>query len=408
MSKQLQSAAKGFLGFSPADWRLIVALSTLQSIAFLPLALAPVYLATLTAELGLSETGAGGLLTLEFLALALTSSLVGSVINRFSLSYLSLLAGGLLVLGNAACVFVADPNSVLFVLLRVMCGCGSGIAMAVAISGVLNVSDSDRAYGIVGAGSFTLSATTLVLASAVLEQGGASYLFALLVGIVLLYTLPSPVLRRSRLPHQTPGDTADTGSLPVLKLGAVYMVFVMLYGLAVNIGWTFSLQMGLATGLSSVDATSWLSANYYLSMPGNLLAAWLGLKYGRSPFFSGLLALGISLWLVFTLQLPEGFMMGQLIFGFFYGLTLPYMYGVGAALDSQGRWAAITPGMFMFSTVISPLLGAYLLEVSGSAWVGWLLVSFLLVAAVVLWQVLSRLPATQPGSEPAINLQSLT
>lgn len=388
----------GFLGFDGADWQKMIGLMFVQSIAFLSLTLSPIYLSILVSEFGLTETQAGSLLTVEFFALALTSSAIGTVINRCSWFYLALLGGLLVVVGNGVSSTLPDANETLFLLMRVVSGCGTGLCMAVAVSGVLSISNPDRAFGFVGAGSFSLSATVLAISGFVFEKFGPTSIFMFVVVVVGISILPSVTLRSAKPKNSGEESDSKYRTLPALNLGLLYMVVVMAFGLASNIAWTFGVQLGITSSVSVPDAIYWIGANYYMSMPGNLLAGWLGLRYGRAPFFIALLAVTLSLWLLSGFQLPTTFIVGQLIFGLGYGLGVPYMYGVGAALDDQGRWAAITPGVFMLSVVISPVLGGYLFDVAGGVWITATLLGCMVVA-ITLLLIVVRLMAKKSKEE---------
>jgi len=369
---------------SSKDGRSIMALMALQSLAFMPMTLAPLYLSALMSSFGLSETHAGGLLSAEFLVLALTSVSIGSVINRFSWRHLILLSGILLTSGTGVSTLVSDAGSYLFIVARAVAAIGSGIAMAVAMAAIANMRNPDQAYGIIGAGGLVLAATVLALCGTALDAGGIQYLFALLLLVAIVLPIPALVagISNSSKTEEEPDDHSTP--VPALGVRTAYAVVALLIGLVINITWTYSHHLGTLTSLSPTNVVFWLGIGLYCSIPGNLIAGWLGLRFGRKPYFVSLLALGISTSLLFIWQNPDNFVQGQVVFGLAYGVVMPCMFGFAAVLDREGRWAAIISGIFMFSTVLSPLIGGYLFQHLDHKDTGALIVATNVLAGTVL------------------------
>ncbi len=72
-------------------------------------------------------------------------------------------------------------------------------------------------------------------------------------------------------------------------------------------------------------------------------------------------------------------------------IMIPLMLTLAAGIEARGRWAAIAGGVFVISTAIGPVIGAFLIEETGYdaiAWIQWPAV--LLAVGIFVWVNRSR------------------
>ena len=93
---------------------------------------------------------------------------------------------------------------------------------------------------------------------------------------------------------------------------------------------------------------------------------------------AGLCAVSILHALTITLAVwtDSVFVLGAVAFfeAVLFIIMIPLMLTLAAGIDTKGRWAAIAGGVFVISTAIGPVVGAFLIEETGYdaiAWMQW-------------------------------------
>lgn len=380
-------------GLTREDWRLVIVLVPLQCLGYLPLLISPIFIAALISHFGYSETYVGSVLSAEILFLSITSSLFGATINRFNIYKVVLAGGAILIVGNALCVTLPLGIDGLIFFVRIFAGIGAGILLGISIALVTRTSDPDRVYGVVGMFSFILSATALLIISFALNHWGLSGMFVSQIVLVLVLIPLFRILAGSEPVQNLEVNTRQESfiSLPFFGTGLMYMTVVLMIGLVSGIGWTYGVLIGQENQLTAASAAYWMGIGFYFAVPGHLIVAILSLKFGRTPLFVSLFVQAGGVWFICCLLAPIYFSMGQVVYMLGYGICIPYMYGTAAALDDEGRWAGISSGVFMFAAVISPIIGAYLIETFPVPIIGYQLITILAVAMLVLKMVTTKI-----------------
>jgi hypothetical protein len=62
---------------------------------------------------------------------------------------------------------------------------------------------------------------------------------------------------------------------------------------------------------------------------------------------------------------PAQFVLAQVLWGLGYFVTLPYVMGTAAALDSEGRWTAAAAGVSTIGAGVAPGMAGFVVENAG-------------------------------------------
>ena len=126
---------------------------------------------------------------------------------------------------------------------------------------------------------------------------------------------------------------------------------------------------------------------------GGLLAAPVA---GRFGLVAGLCA--VSILHAGTISLAVWtdtvFVLGVVAFfeAVLFIIMIPLMLTLAAGIDDKGRWAAIAGGVFVLSTALGPVFGAYLIEQTGYDAIAWIQWPAVLLAVIIFVRVNRRRP----------------
>ncbi|MHC4986368.1 MAG: hypothetical protein ACYTFO_09475, partial [Planctomycetota bacterium] len=237
--------------------------------------------------------------------------------------------------------------------------------------------------GILGAA--VLVATPLAIARA--QTPGAFVALALFAAA----SLPLLVLLPARAPERTFEQQAEaprTGSGPALVL----LIAGALMAVAQAAIWAFSERIGGSVQLSP-RAIGWvLGGATLMGIGGSVLAGLLGLTRGRGgPLLFGYVGCAASIALVAGAGGGVAFSVGQLALALTFNFTSPYLMGLAAALDPQGRISAALSGALLVGAGIGPGLAGVVVEWGAFNALGGVSVLVTGMSAVLLVPVLRSL-----------------
>ncbi len=170
-------------------------------------------------------------------------------------------------------------------------------------------------------------------------------------GLQSLMAVPGVLvaLLGSRLPRSAPkafaAGNAAAVALPLRWAPAIPAVCAFLaFGFYTNDFFAYSERFGNARGLDPERIGLVLSITTAAGIPASLFVSWLGTRIGiLLPIAAGA-AFGIGAALL--LLVPElgeaGYWVALLVFSLVWGLVLPYLLGLFAAIDPVGRLLIVT------------------------------------------------------------------
>jgi predicted MFS family arabinose efflux permease len=343
---------------------LVVGATAAQVIGGLVAQMSPFMIGGFMAGLSLSERDAGFVASIEFLTLAITSIAIAPVLPRFSYRRIGLVAVALALLAQGASIFSASLQSL--VLLRGLAGIGEGALCAVSLSIVASrCRNPDKVYGyfqvVWALGSVPLFAVGGELTATYAHRG----ILALIAGVTLalaplLLLIPDARAKRD----ETAADTARASpSLGLMTLAAIVLNLTASAGI-----YAFIAPLGERAGLDTGAVGYAMTLSSLVGLAGAGAATALNVRWGRAVPISGFSVGSMVVTLVLCLSHdPTAYVIALVAWGAIYYFSIPYLFGLAAALDRSGRWAAAAGSAYLLGFAAGPLAGGAVIAATGYA-----------------------------------------
>lgn len=359
----------------------------------------PILLGALMDGLALDSQSAGFLGTLELVAGALGSLVLAPRAATAPRRRLALGGGALAVGGYFLSAAAGGYGSV--ALVRVATGVCCGVVLAAGNAAAAGSKDPDRLFALVAfvAG---VAATVLLwtLPYAVVPWGYAGGF--VLLGIVCLVSLPLFWLLPAApgVPERSEFTTHRLTGVVAATLAGAFMLDMCGQGL-----WAFTERIGVGVGLGLPEIGKVAALGNFSGLIGSVVAAWLGTRRGRTaPLAVGVAATACAQWFLVNAASGATYAAAQVGWGLAFYFTVPYIMGLAASLDRQGRWTVTVGALMMLGAAIGPLMAGSAIENWGYAGFAWLLmactavafVSFVLVSTKIDRESRAQLRETEP------------
>jgi len=357
---------------------LVIGATAAQIIGGLVPQMSPFVIAGLIDGFSLSERDAGFVASVEMLSLAATAILIAPFLSHFSIRRLSLFAIVITLAAQSASIFADEWNSL--VLLRALAGLGEGTLYAMSLGMVAShCLNPEKIFGyfqlVWAIGSVALFSAGGEITEAFAHRG----IFTLLVG--MSFALAPFVFL---VPNVRAVKNAKTGvATAVLFLGILLFVAIVLY-VAVSAGlFAFSGPIGERAGLNTSMVGYILTASTVVGLAGAGAATALNVRFGRVLPITGfclgyiLVVLMLCLW-----HDPLAYSAAVIGSAVLYYFSLPYLFGLAAALDQTGRWAAVAGSANLFGFAVGPVFAGAVIGASG--YVSLAVISCAMIAAAWL------------------------
>lgn len=347
---------------APRDSRsLVVGATACQLIGGLVPQMSPFIVAGLKDGLALAERDAGIVVSAELFALAATAVFVAPVLPLVSPRRLGIFAIVLTVAAQAGSI--GANTSVSLVFLRGFAGVGEGLLYALSMGTVAShCRNPERIFGwfqvVWAVGSVALFSIGGEVTLAFKHTG----IFVFIAGISLvlsplLLLLPECISEKHDQVREIQG---------VSLLGGLLFVAIALY-VAVSAGlFAFSGPLGERVGFDTAVVGYILTASTLVGLVGAGAATALSLRLGRAVPISVcclgyvLVTLILCLWAD-----PIGYT-GSVVFStVLYYFSLPYLFGLAAALDRKGRWAAAAASAYLLGFAAGPIFAGAAIATAG-------------------------------------------
>src|SRR4029077_5651835 len=167
--------------------------------------------------------------------------------------------------------------------------------------------------------------------------------------------------------HAKSGDgaAADPAQASPL-LGVMTLAAIMLYLTVTAAVYAFSAPLGERAGLDTSEVGYALTVAALVGLAGAGAATVLNVRWGRAIPISGfcvgftLAALALCL-----LRNPTAYVVALVAAAIIFYFSNPYLFGLAAALDRSGRWAAAACSAYLLGLAAGPLAGGTLVDATG-------------------------------------------
>ena len=310
--------------------------------------------------LELTEQQAGMVAFSEFIVLSVTAILIAPVLPRLSVRTLCFSAAGIAIVAQLISLFIAD----LYLLVSVRCvaGVGEGLVYAASLAVVASRSaNPDKMYGYVQI-TWALLSTILFtvgghLTDMFAHRGIYGMIFGLTVALtVLLRWLPTEITASEE------SDDEDSDAAPPV-LGIVTLAGIFIYLTVSAAVYTFTAPLGERAGLSTSQIGYALTAGSAIGFTGAFMATWLNVRKGRvMPITVFSIAFAVIAVVLCLNTNPVVYVVALILSVVFFYFSIPYLFGLAAALDRKGRWAAAAGSAYLLGFAVGPAFAGTMIE----------------------------------------------
>ncbi len=352
----------------------------------------PIVPGVLMAELGFSKEAATGVIAAEVGGGALASVFAMFWIGRLNWRHVSLMAIGVVVLGNIASLYITDASAL--TILRFLVGfLGQGAAFAVGIAMIGSTSDPDKNFGFVIAAQVAFGVISLLslqrLVNAFDSVGGLYLPLAAVaaLGLLLISKLPSGFAAKPEHHAEQPG-----GSLLLPIIGLIVM---LIWCCGLGAMWNFVALIGVANGLEPVMAQQALAISSAVAIVGAFSAAAIaGRGINRMvPVIVALLVQAVMAWFLQSQTSWIQLAIQASIFQVFWNMTGPFIMGAIASADSGGKVAVLIPAAQTAGFSVGPMIAVAFMTEGSLIAANYTTIACCLIALVVFVPLAARLKA---------------
>jgi predicted MFS family arabinose efflux permease len=258
--------------------------------------------------------------------------------------------------------------------LRALAGIAAGMAYVVALAGIVDTRAVARNTALLvflqvvfaAAGVYALDAVSIPW------RLDAVYIY------ILVWAVPTLALCWRYFPED-PGDRVQAGAVNwrrVAAPGGAVLIGTALYFLMIGGVWGYLEGIARAAGLTLSETGAALSIGLVISLVGPAIAAWLGLRLGRTlPLMITGIVQVASLYFLIQLEhfsnVVIAFYIVNTIFQLFWNYIIAYFIIIFNDIDASGRFVALYGMASHLTLAIGPYLGAFLIRDGGYAALLW-------------------------------------
>jgi predicted MFS family arabinose efflux permease len=362
----------------------IAAAAALSVIAVSPFLILPLFVEGVVQDLHYTQSQVGYFSALVGLGSAISAIAAGIWVRRVPWRSAAWLALGGMVLASlvAQCFHDRGP----FLLAMLLAGLAGGALYSLALTALSDGANPDRNFGISVAAQVAFQVAGLLLGPTLLRWMGINGLLLVIEAIGVLGSL----LVRFLPPSGTRGAAADGGGRLLTPPMCLALCGCFLFYFNVGVYWTYIDLIGRAAGHDTPAVARSIALGVGFGLPGALLAAWLGERFGRVlP-----LALGAAMVVASVLLLrgtPDlaDLTWSGVLYNFAWNYSLAYQYASVNALDGSGRAVAVSPALAAAGIAVGPAIAAPLVPGGDYTVVFWLTGAAAVASAIAF--ALSRL-----------------
>lgn len=367
--------------------------------AFLPANLIPTIIGRLVNDFGVDVTTAGFVATGMTLINSGTVLAIAPLVRRGHRTGLALTGAGILITVSLIGMFF--QSGVIICVLLLIAGAGSGLALATASASVSATSDPNRSANIAMIFNRLVVAVAYFMVPVLGTSMFAIFLILCIPGFAVLFTarwLPN-VPKQAGQAEATLGRAASAGKVAwmlAIAMGLLAVTDDGVIGLSELIGIAFFGESGSALALNL----------YAIATLAGLVGALIAPMLVRLAGQTNTLALALALSLISKVALlvvPNTvvFTLGYLGWGFAFGLCLPVIFGIAAALRADGSASVAVNGVYILGVALGPTVAAQVFDFGDTPALAVVMGSIGLVASVLMIaaSIASRRPVAPAHAE---------
>lgn len=388
-SARLRSSLQRYLGYGPMAALAVILFGVSANITS---GLKPLILDSHVRFINLSISGAGDVISIEFLFGAIACYLVSLKIATWNRFYMAFGAIVLMLCGNLGAAYSTDVFGIYASRLIAGIGHGAGYGvLAGAIAGSHSPERLGSAYTVVAMSTVMLASFAAPTTQSIV---GSSGLYILILLAVCLGAITLPFFPKRPSSEHVDLIFKNDVSVEASRFAvASVLVGTLFYFMAVGGVWPYFGQLMQANDVAYDVSSKAIGYATAASIAGALCAAGLGVRYGRILPIAGALLLQIcalSAPLIFP-SVGMVYIVSSICFMFGWLFFFPYLLGLLSILDPYGKICSRGYTIALFCFGFGPFLAARLVSMSGLYLVLWMGLFFLLFAFVIFVATLRRM-----------------
>jgi MFS family permease len=326
---------------------LLPAITTAGIVGYQCLISMPLMVGALVDYRGFTVGTVGIVGTLELLGMAVATICISQVIHKMDIARLGLLCAIILAGMQFMSAFNFIPQT--FYLERSITGLAAGVQTGIMASIIAQSTSPERLTALAILGVAFFGGILNIIMPYIIGHTGVSGGYISLAVITLL-SLPGYFF----FPPRVDGSLKE--QTPFRPKFLLLAGFAFIFGLASSGMWAFTERMGVAIGMHVTDVGYLLGGGTFFGLIGAGLAAVLGNKYGSAfPIIIATSTLTLSGFVIPQVFYVPYFVALFLLFRFAQNFNDPFVVGLVARHDGQGRLIALNTGFGLLGSAFGPL-----------------------------------------------------
>jgi hypothetical protein len=338
----------------------------------------PVLIGYWVSTLNMSESHAGFIVAMEMAAMGLGGALFARVVNRGSMVGWATGAILVAVTGGAASVLATHFGALMA--LRALVGAVTGVVMVCSYLAIGRASSPDRNFA-------KINLVNMLFGIGLLDSlpylhswvPSISPLAVCVLAMVLL--IPATALLPSGLIIQAggalPGHAPTaSGNRPVARPHQALRVYLvvaitLVVGVISGMAWAVLALIGARIGLSGATIDHAMAASIGVSIGVTGISAVIGTRFGRLiPLTIAVTAIAISIVIFSRGATALSFEIAAALDMAGISFAMPYLFGLAATQDPEGKAAGYIGSVSTISGALSPFVGGLVIQYLGVAAMG--------------------------------------
>jgi predicted MFS family arabinose efflux permease len=244
-----------------------------------------------------------------------------------------------------------------------LAGFGEGAMAAVAVATIAGTAAPDRIFGLNVASNLVASSVFFSLLPRMVSLGGVHSVEWILCISSASFGLGIPWIPRRAPVVASDRDVAQTQVVKLRGLlpGALGLCGTLAFLTGVGSVWPLIGQIGFSIHVPTSVISSALATAGLCGIAAALFATWLGVRFGRvAPLVVGALGLIGAMAVLLTEFASHVFFIDVIGFMVCWIFTIPYFFGLLAAMDKSGRLVAFSAAMQTSGLALGQALSAFI------------------------------------------------
>tara|TARA_R110002096_G_scaffold436071_1_gene666878 strand:+ start:59901 stop:61076 length:1176 start_codon:yes stop_codon:yes gene_type:complete len=255
---------------------------------------------------------------------------------------------------------VNDGNALIAI--RFLHGTVGGFLVGTGFSVIARTRTPDRVFGMLLVVQYTCGSIGIMIVPRLVQTMGHGVVFGALIIFSFVTLLMVPFIADYHV-EKTDQDVKKAGQFAdVLTKPLVIALAAIFFFQAANMGVAdYIFELGKDEGLTTNAMSTMVSIANWVAIGGAVLVYVFGIRFGRAlPITIGLI-ISISGTAAFHWsEFPTVYFLANAITGVMWAFLIPYLLGLSAAFDKQGRTAALAGFVSKMGLASGPMAAALL------------------------------------------------